>query len=213
MPIRSYVISLNPASTLFSMRMRIQKATNRLREHLPGAGQGNPMKIPRKHILVVESGGNSVVMLQLYLGHVKYRVTAANTCGECLQLARIKRVDLYLLGDGCEDGGAFELCRKIRALDSDTPIIFCSADASPTDRQQGMSAGAQAYLAKPCELQELRQTIRCLISGAGALAPARTERAREWRRAKQRRGRKQDAAFITMGIERKHDHDSRNPSS
>jgi len=84
-----------------------------------------------------------------------------------LQLARIKRVDLYLLGDGCEAGGAFELCRKIRALDSNTPIIICSADASPADRRQGMSAGAQAYLAKPCELEELRRTIRRLIAGAG----------------------------------------------
>src|SRR4029434_1950496 len=125
------------------------------------------MKIPRKHILVVESDDNSVEMFQMYLGHAKYRVTAANTCGKGCQLARIERVDLYLLGDGCEDGDAFELCRKIRALDSNSPIIFCSADASPADRQRGMSAGAQAYLAKPCELQELRQTIRCLIAGAG----------------------------------------------
>jgi CRP-like cAMP-binding protein len=37
------------------------------------------------------------------------------------------------------------------------------------------------------------------------LAPARTERAREWRRAKQRRGRNQAAVFITVGIERKKD--------
>ena len=66
--------------------------TNRLRDHLLGAGQRNSVKIPRKHILVVESDDNSVEMLQLYLGHAKYRVTAADTCGECLQLARIKRV-------------------------------------------------------------------------------------------------------------------------
>ena len=82
------------------------------------------MKIPRKHILVIESDDNSVEMLRLYLGHFMYRVTAADTCGECLQLARTEQVDLYLLGDGCEAGGAFELCRKIRALDSNTPIIF-----------------------------------------------------------------------------------------
>jgi DNA-binding response OmpR family regulator len=148
------------------MRGRIQKATNRLREHLLGDGQGNSMKTPRKHILEVESDDNSVEMLQLYLGHAKYRVTAVDTCGECLQLAKIERVDLYLLGDGCEDGDTFELCRKIRALDSNTPIIFCSADASQADRRQGMSAGAQAYLAKPCELEELRRTIRRLIAGA-----------------------------------------------
>ena len=137
-----------------------------MREHLLGAGQRNPMKIPRNHILVVESDDNSVEMFRLYLGHFMYRVTAADTCGESLQLARIERVDLYLLGDGCKDGDAFELCRKIRALDSNTPIIFCSADASQADRRQGMSAGAQAYLAKPCELEELRRTIRRLIAGA-----------------------------------------------
>jgi DNA-binding response OmpR family regulator len=140
--------------------------TNRLREYLLGAGPGDPMKIPRKHILVVESDDNSVEMLRLYLGYAKYRVKAADNCGECLQLARIERVDLYLLGDGCEAGDTFELCRKIRSLDSNTPIIFCSADASPADRARGMSAGAQAYLAKPCELEDLRHTIRCLIVGA-----------------------------------------------
>ena len=126
------------------------------------------MKIPRKHILVVESDGNSVEMLRFYLGHARYRVTATDAFGECLQLARIERVDLYLLGDGCEDGDTFELCRSIRALDSNTPIIFCSADASRADRRQGMSAGAKAYLAKPCELEELRRTIGRLIAGAPA---------------------------------------------
>ena len=112
------------------------KGDEPLARALLGAGQRNPMKIPRKHILVVESDDNSVEMLRLYLGHFMYRVTAADTCGECLQLARTEQVDLYLLGDGCEAGGAFELCRKIRALDSNTPIIFCSADASPADRHE-----------------------------------------------------------------------------
>ena len=98
---------------------------------------------------------------------------AVDACGKCLQLARTERVDLYLLGDGCEDGDIFELCHKIRALDSNTPIVFCSADASGTNRARGLSAGAQAYLAKPCELEELRQTIRRLIPpGPGARLPA-----------------------------------------
>jgi DNA-binding response OmpR family regulator len=126
------------------------------------------MKILRKHILIVESDDNSVEMLRLYLGYANYRVKAADTCRECLQLARTERVDLYLLGDDCEDGDIFELCRKIRALDSNTPIVFCSADASLANRARGMSVGAQAYLTKPCELEELRQTIKCLIAGAPA---------------------------------------------
>jgi DNA-binding response OmpR family regulator len=118
--------------------------------------------------LIVESDDNSVELLRLYLGYADHLVKAADTCGECLQLARTERVDLYLLGDGCEDGDIFELCRNIRALDSNTPIVLCSADASLANRARGMSAGAQAYLTKPCELEELRQTIGCLIAGAPA---------------------------------------------
>jgi PleD family two-component response regulator len=135
MPARFYLISLNPGVALFTtLRRRIQKAVNRLREHLLRSGQRNPMNNPRKHISVVESDGNSVELLRLYLGHVMYRVTAADTCEECLQSARTEQVDLYLLGDGCEAGDTFGLCRKIRASNSNTPIIFCSADASPADR-------------------------------------------------------------------------------
>jgi DNA-binding response OmpR family regulator len=126
------------------------------------------MEILRKHILIVESDHNSVEMLRLYLGTANYRVKAADTRWEGLQLARTELVDLYLLGDGCEDGDIFELCRKIRALDSNTSIVFCSTDASPANRARGMSAGAQAYLTKPYELEELRQTIKCLIAGAPA---------------------------------------------
>ena len=80
------------------------------------------MKILRRHILIVESDDNSVEMLRLYLGTANYRVTAADTRWEGLQLARTELVDLYLLGDGCEDGdilnSAAKFARWIRTLPS-----------------------------------------------------------------------------------------------
>jgi CheY-like chemotaxis protein len=101
------------------------------------------MKIHKTHILLVESHDDTVEMFRLYLGYANYQVTAISACGECLKLARTEQVDIYLLGDCCEDGDAFELCRKIRALDSDTPIVFCSAAAYLADRERGTGAGAQ----------------------------------------------------------------------
>jgi DNA-binding response OmpR family regulator len=127
------------------------------------------MNILKKHILLVESDDDTVEMLRLYLGYANYQVTAASSCDECLKLARTERFNLYLLGDGCKDGATFELCQKIRALDSDTPIVFCSAYAYPADRERGMTAGAQAYLTKPCDLEEMVQAIKCLIAEAPAL--------------------------------------------
>jgi DNA-binding response OmpR family regulator len=126
------------------------------------------MKIPKTRILLVERHDDTVEMIRLYLGQADYHVMAASTCGECLRLARTEQFNLYLPGDGCEDGATFELRRKIRALDSGTPIVFYSAYAYPADRERGMSAGAQAYLTKPCELDELGQTIKCLIAEAPA---------------------------------------------
>jgi CheY-like chemotaxis protein len=101
------------------------------------------MKIPKTHILLVESHDDTVEMLRMYPGYANYQVTAISACGECLKFARTERFNLYLLGDGCEDGAAFELCRKIRALDSDTPIVFCSAVAYLADRERRTGAGAQ----------------------------------------------------------------------
>lgn len=166
MPINEIADELRlPPNTI---RRRIQTATNRLREHLLDAGDGDPMKITKTRILLVESDGDTVDLIRLYLGPAGYHMTAASAYAESLNLARTWRSNLYLLGDACEYGAVFDLCRQIRVFDSDTPIIFCTAFAYPADRERGMSAGAQAYLTKPYDLDELVQTIKQLIAKAPA---------------------------------------------
>ncbi len=151
-----------------TIRRRIQTATNRLREHLLDACHGDQMKITKTRILLVENDGDTVELIRLYLDPAGYHMTAASAYDESLKLARTRRSNLYLLGDACEYGAVFDLCRKIRVFDSDTPIIFCTAFAFPADRERGMSAGAQAYLTKPYDLDELVQTIKQLIAKAPA---------------------------------------------
>ena len=70
-----------------------------------------------------------------------------------IRLEKVKD-NLYVVTGGRQGGG----------IAGNTTVYV--ADASRADRRQGMSAGAQAYLAKPCELEELRRTIRRLIAGA-----------------------------------------------
>jgi DNA-binding response OmpR family regulator len=120
-------------------------------------------------------------MVCWYLTKIGYQLTAATTCAESLTLASTGQFNLYLLGEDCEDGTTLDLCQQIRAFDSDTPILFCSTRAYPVDHVRGISAGAQAYLTKPCELDELEKTIKYLIAEArvGALAKVRATRARE----------------------------------
>jgi DNA-binding response OmpR family regulator len=143
------------------------------------------MKIPPQDILLVEGHDDSREMVRWYLTQIGYQVRASSTCATGLALVSVRQFNLYLLGDDCLDGTALDLCRQIRGIDADTPILFCSAWAFPSDRERGMSAGAQAYLTKPLEWGELEQTIVQLIGEvrAGAVATARALGAREGRRA------------------------------
>ena len=52
-----------------------------------------------------------------------------------------------------------ELCERIRAFDKETPIIFYSAAANKSDHEEAMKAGAQSYIDKPGNLDELEETI------------------------------------------------------
>jgi DNA-binding response OmpR family regulator len=126
------------------------------------------MKIPKQHILIVERDHDSTELISWYLIKVGYQLTATSSYDESLTLASTRQFQLYLLGEGFEDRTNLDLCRQIRSFDADTPIVFCSAWAYPADIDRGMSAGAQAYLTKPCDSDELMQTIERLIGKATA---------------------------------------------
>jgi DNA-binding response OmpR family regulator len=143
---------------------------HRLRENRCSAGDDGAMKVTSKEILLVESDDDSREMVRWYLNDVGYRVRAASTVAESLMLLKDGEFNLYLLGDGCEDGTTLTLCRQLRSIDSETPILFCSAWAYPADRERGISAGAQGYLTKPVDWVDLEQSIIQLI----AETPARS---------------------------------------
>jgi DNA-binding response OmpR family regulator len=90
-------------------------------------------------------------------------VTPALSIKEAFQAAQNKHFDLYLLDNRFPDGSGFELCRRLRELDPQTPIIFYSGDAYESDRQRGLAAGANAYLLKP-DVDTIAPTIFRLVA-------------------------------------------------
>jgi len=122
------------------------------------------MRAPRpknKRILVVEDRDDGFDMLRLVLG--EYDVAVAGDYDEGLRMARRQYFDLYALGDRMPGGTGIELCLRIREFDPNTPILLYSGQTLSVYCSEAPGAGAQAYFAKPIEVQEVLGTVSKLL--------------------------------------------------
>jgi len=117
----------------------------------------------KKRILCVEDDPDSCEMLAKFLEILGYEVVSANSGADALRLTREQRFDTYVLDNWLADMSGIELCKRIRAFDTDTPIIFYSAAVKKSDYKEAMMAGAQSYISKPGNLDELENTIPSLL--------------------------------------------------
>jgi DNA-binding response OmpR family regulator len=115
----------------------------------------------KKRILVVEDRDDERDLLMLILG--EYDVAAASDYDEGLRIARKEYFDLYVLDDRMPGGTCIDLCLSIRKFDPNTPILLYSGQDRSGDRSEALSAGAQAYFAKPIDVQEVLETVTKLL--------------------------------------------------
>lgn len=97
-------------------------------------------------------------MMTVMLGFSDIKVMTASTVAEARRLAQTENFDLYLLDSQFPDGSGLDLCRQLCQYAPRIPIIFYSGNAHKTDIQQGIAAGANAYLVKPIS-DEIVSTI------------------------------------------------------
>lgn len=119
----------------------------------------------RKRILCVDDDEDTRDMMDVLLGEYGYEAVIAASVSDALERARSGGLALCILDHWITEGNGIELCRQIRAFDSQTPIMFYSGAAYKTDIQKGLDAGAQAYLIKP-DFDRLKPTIDRLIDEA-----------------------------------------------
>jgi DNA-binding response OmpR family regulator len=117
----------------------------------------------RVRVLYAEDNEDACFMLNILLEFSGVEVSCAHTVEQAFETARNKSFDVYLLGSKFSDGSALELCRQLRELNPQIPVVFYSNDAHEADRQKGLAAGAQAYLIKP-EIDTVLPTILRLAS-------------------------------------------------
>jgi DNA-binding response OmpR family regulator len=93
-----------------------------------------------------------------------HQVVSAVTLADCVRLAGEVGFDLYMLDDQYIDGTALQLCKRLREMTPQTPILFFSARAFERDRELALEAGASAYLNKPDDLFDIVQTVNSILS-------------------------------------------------
>ncbi len=119
------------------------------------------------HVLIVEDDEMLQTYLALHLKDNGCRVSVAGTAQEALFIFADKEIDLVLLDLGLPDRDGFDLVELIRKK-SRVPIIILTARRGKIDELIGYGVGANEYLAKPVDLQELVLRIRHLLDPAGA---------------------------------------------
>jgi two-component system repressor protein LuxO len=118
-------------------------------------------KESNKQILCVEDHEDTCELYSLLLP--EYDFTFTHTQAESLAMIEKRKFDLYMLDNWLPDGSGIKLCREIRALHPDAPIIFVSGITRKKETQEALDAGANEYLVKPCDPDKLQKIVKELI--------------------------------------------------
>jgi len=120
-------------------------------------------------ILIVEDEENIAEFLRAGLSYEGYEALSTAEGSGCLALLEAKPVDLVLLDLMLPDLDGFEVCRLIRAKGLTLPILMLTAKKDISDRVTGLDLGADDYLTKPFNFDELLARIRALLRRSGKL--------------------------------------------
>ena len=115
-------------------------------------------------ILVVEDERHIAIGLKLNLDLDGYAVTVAESAREAgYHMLSPGGFDLILLDVMLPDIDGLTFCRSLRDAGNTTPVLMLTANDRPEDRVAGLEAGADDYLGKPFDLDELRARVTSLL--------------------------------------------------
>lgn len=114
------------------------------------------------NILIIEDEQNLARFLELELKHEGYDVTVKSDGLNGLEKALDEDFDCILLDLMLPGLNGLEVCRKIRR-EKETPIIMITAKDATYDKVIGLDYGADDYIVKPFEIEELLARLRVII--------------------------------------------------
>ena len=115
-------------------------------------------------ILLVEDEENIRKVVKLNLELDDYEVVTTDNGKDAMKYFHEQHFDLIILDIMLPEISGLQICEQIRLTDTETPIIFLTAKDTPPDRVLGLKKGADDYLSKPFNLEELQLRVKKLIS-------------------------------------------------
>lgn len=117
------------------------------------------------HILVIEDDDIVARTIERSLRGDEFRVTLSGSGVEGLKAARRRPPDLVILDIIMPGMDGYTVCREMRAdpILTDVPILFLTAKIKSEDKIQGFKAGADDYLSKPFNIDELILRLRAIL--------------------------------------------------
>lgn len=116
-------------------------------------------------ILVIDDDELVSRTLQRTLKVYGHQVMVANSGTEGLQLARRHPPELFILDIMMPGVDGYQVCRQIRGdpMLSDLPVLFLTAKVKDEDKIEGFRAGADDYLSKPFNMEELQLRVKAIL--------------------------------------------------
>lgn len=125
-------------------------------------------------ILIVDDDDNICQLLTLYLAKEGYVTQSCHNGKEAIELIKANKFDLILLDVMMPVMDGYETLTEVRKFSS-IPIIMVSAKGEPMDKISGLDFGADDYVTKPFEPQELISRIKAIFRRAQAYVAPKAE--------------------------------------
>ncbi len=126
----------------------------------------------RVKILVVDDERSTVDALRISLESDNYDVVEAYTGFRAIEKARTEIPDLILLDIILPDMTGYEACNRLKKDPStrSIPIVMLTGMNGANDKMVGMDLGADDYITKPFDLNDLKARIRIVLHGANCIS-------------------------------------------
>ena len=125
----------------------------------------------KKKVLIVEDEKNIVDILRFNLQRSGYDTIEAYDGEDGLNKAMLENPDLILLDVMLPKMIGFDVCKTLRQMGNNVPVIILTAREEETDKVLGLEIGADDYITKPFSMRELIARVGANIRRTGMNAP------------------------------------------